>query len=287
MKVLNTARLPLYFVVFASISVILNVVLLGFSIWLPILVIFWIGFYLLFVARAFPAVILSSTVIWIILGVLILLSIGSSIGTRIINDTSDNEAGKISAAACQPYYDQYNNKVFSITGSGIQGSIGLTIDLDGCTLESRYIILVDTDLAKNKYDGLSDLYNYLGYNYKSSTTTRSTDLGTGLVAPAYKNTGNLPDAFATTSAVSTYYGTADSDTKATSSWFYNTYSIKRTYSAAEIQTLLDTNTFEIIDSTPYIEKTELTKGNFSYSINETAAYLNGTVAKSFSYNVSN
>jgi hypothetical protein len=220
--------------------------------------------------------------------VLVLLSIVLLIVTQSSDSDSKTPSGSSAKALtteqCKPYYDKYNNTVLKISSDGLQGTIGINIDMtNGCKLHGFYNVLVSYALPQNPYKkDIGPSYHYIVMLRPQNQQERTKYDGYGTLSPAYKNFTTMPDPFSDASARSELYSNGSQATE--TSHFYWGYEMDTNFSEARYQEVLDSTNLQIVDGTPYIEEKQENPG-WSYTVNDDRAAVDGTIVKTYTLTI--
>jgi hypothetical protein len=224
--------------------------------------------------------IISLVVLFVISLVLVFTTHGGS--------NSKNSAGSTTKALtseqCKPYYDLYNNKVLNISSDGLQGTIGIKIDMtSGCKLHSYYNVLLSQNLPQNPYSrDIGPSYHYTVMLRSQNQQERTQYDGYGSLSPAYKNFTSMPDPFSGGATRSQLYSQGSTATE--TRYFYWGYEVDTNFSEARYQEILDSTKLEIVDGTPFIEEKQEDTG-WSYTINDDRAAVEGTIVKTYTLTI--
>jgi hypothetical protein len=252
----------------------------------------WVAFLVIVVFKKIPQIVIPEKLYWIIFSILVIFSLLLTISVRFVfpmlpwgksTVSTSSSSGKLSASDCKPLYDKYNKKVLNISGTGISGSISITINPEDCKSVIRYINLINTTLADKHYKLSPYKYNYIGARHTPAQTDRG-HYGVGTISVVNQNQGKLPDPFADSRTTSDFFfkGTGNVDT---TDWFYNSTTREPYFSEKIYQELVTETVFEIIDGQNFIKEETLQGGGYSYGIDHEAAEKSAPIVKTFNMTI--
>jgi hypothetical protein len=262
------------FILFLVLSLATSITWLIFIIWLLWLIYVWLVF-----AGRIKAFNFSTKIGFIILCFVSLLFV------FVFVDGSDSESSNqkvLTAAECQPYYNLYNNKVLKISSDGLQGTIGIKIDMsEGCKLKAWYNVLLSHEIPQNPYkrDAGGASYHYMVMLREANQTSRDKYDGYGSLAAVYKNFTSMPDPFADSVVRSELYsqGTQAAATR----YFSWGYIIDTNFSESRYNDIFKMTKLEIVNGLPFIEEELIDGGGYSYGVNTDRAAESGNIIKTY------
>lgn len=217
---------------------------------------------------------------------IVLFSVISFFLVLVTQSDSNNGGNKKSSSKeltseqCKPYYDRYNGKVLKLSSDGLQGTVGLKIDMSsGCKLLGWYNVILSYNLPQNPYKrDIGPSYHYTVMLREQDNNERTKYDGFGDLSAAYKNVTSLPDPFSDSLARTALYSQGEQATE--TRYFYWGYYLDTNFSEERYQEILDSTKLEIVDGQPYIEETQDSTG-YSYSVNDDKAAENGNIIKTY------
>jgi hypothetical protein len=183
---------------------------------------------------------------------------------------------------CSVDTSKYSDKKLSLVADGFLGEIRININAEKCRIEVQYVMIMKANLPDNHVGNLPYLYNYLGYLANETQNSRDNSNGTGIINPAYVNKGVLPADISTYGFAAFYAPNGLSNGTTKTDYFYARFDKWQPLSEEGYNNLLTTNTFQVIDAAPYMEKDSETN---TFSINTEKANLNGTIVKTYKFTV--
>ena len=258
------------FIIFLVLSLATSITWLIFIIWLVWLIYVWLIF-----AGRITAFNFSIKIAFIILCFVSLMIVFVFVDASDSDSTSQKS---LTPDQCQPYFDQYDGKVLKISSDGLQGTVGIKIDMsEGCKLIGWYNVLLSQNLPQNPYkrDTIGANYHYNIILRPADQTARSEDDGYGNLAPVYKNFTSMPGPFDDSVARSELY--SDGQQAVETRYFSWGYKIETNFSESRYQEIFDMNKLEIVNGTPFIEEETVGDGMYSYSVNDDRAAKSGEI----------
>ncbi len=258
--------------------ILLTFLLLGFNIYSISIVILYILFFLIFVSKTLTCKFLTNISHWFVL----LVIVGLSILVFVIIDPKSNSSSKskeLSESECKPFYERYNKAIWDISGDGVVGTLGVTIDPKNCESVFAYNFLITADVSKNYSIPDSD---FLEYKYASSIREpgqdRSSLYGTIQLEPVIKK--SLPSDLYDYGIDSNEYGYDQLREGTNTDTFYGGWLSQFIFYDGAIEKLTSRTLYEMVDSSDY-EVVEITGENSkSYSIDSDTACAEGPIVKS-------
>ncbi len=245
-------------------------------IWIAVLLYFW----LLYTGKVVFVLNISITMLLVIVSFLsffLILLTQSDNGSEADKKSSAKE---LTSEECKPYYDKYNGKVLKLSSDGLQGTVGIKIDMSaGCKLLGWYNVILSYNLPQNPYKrDIGPSYHYTVMLREKDINERTKYDGFGDLSAAYKNVTSLPDPFSDSQTRSSLYSQGEQATE--TRYFYWGYNLDTKFSEKRYQEILDSTKLEIVDGQPYIEETQDDIG-YSYSVNDDKAAENGNIVKTY------
>ncbi len=262
------------FIFFLVLSLATSVTWLVFIIWLVWLIYVWLIFAGRIIAFNF-----SIKIVFILLCAFSLIVVFVFVDTA----TTDGPSQKVlTAAECQPYFDKYDGKVLNISSDGLEGTIGIKIDMtEGCKLKGWYNVLLSHNLPENPYKrdigGASYHYNIMLRTADQTTRDKYDEFGN--LAPVYKNFTSLPNPFDDSVARSELY--SQGEQAVATRYFSWGYQIDTNFSESRYNEIFEKTKLEIIDGMPFIEEEQDENGVYSYGVNGDRAAVGGKIVKSY------
>lgn len=266
------------FILFLVLSLATSITWLIFIIWLVWLVYIWLVF-----AKRIKAFNFSTKIGFIILCFISLLIV------FVFVDSSDSEVVNqkvLTAAECQPYYDQYNEKVLNISSDGLQGTIGIKIDMsEGCKLKAWYNVLLSHEIPQNPYkrDSGGASYHYMVMLRDADQTSRDKYDGFGSLAAVYKNFTSMPGPFDDSVARAKLY--SEGVQAAATRYFSWGYMIDTNFSESRYNEIFKKTKLEIVNGLPFIEEKLIDNNSYSYGVNTDRAAENGDIIKTYNLTI--
>ncbi|MDO8266102.1 MAG: hypothetical protein Q7T41_04140 [Candidatus Saccharibacteria bacterium] len=201
-----------------------------------------------------------------------------------LSDDKKTSTKALTSEQCKPYYDKYNGKVLKLSSDGLQGTVGLKIDMNnGCKLLGWYNVLLSYELPQNPYKrDIGPSYHYTVMLREKDSTERTKYDGFGDLSAAYKNVTSLPDPFSDSVTRTALYSQGEQAVE--TRYFYWGYNLDTNFSEERYQEILDSTKLEIVNGEPFIEETQDSTG-YSYSVNDDKAAETGEIVKTYTLTI--
>jgi energy-coupling factor transporter transmembrane protein EcfT len=243
-----------------------------------VITVLYLLFFLIFVSKTLTLKFLANISQWFVL----LIIFGLSILVFITIDPKSNSSSKsksLSPSQCKPYYDRYNKAIYDISGDGVTGTMGLTIDPENCETVIAYNFLITADVPRN-YEIPNS--GYQDYKYASSIRKpgddRSSAYGQIQLEPVLKNT--LPSDVYDYGIDSTEYGYDQLREGTNTNRFYGGWLSQFVFYDGVIEKLTSRTQLDMVDSSDYEVVESTGENSKNYSIDEDTACEEGPIVKS-------
>ncbi len=266
---------PFLFVI--VLLVVLTLLFLGINIYSVVITILYILFYLIFISKTLAFKFLATVSQWLILAGIVILSL---LILFVVNPKSKGSSTvkTLTPAQCQPYYDLYNGDVYDITGDGIRGTMGITIDTADCTLTTGYNILLTANVSKNYEIPNSNLPEYqYAASIREPGEERSYAHGMVQLAPVLKKV--LPSEVYDYGIDSVEYGWNELREGATTDTFYHGWLSTFIFYEEAITNLISRTQYDMVDTSDYVVVTPSGEYGNSYYTDEDSACESGPIIK--------
>jgi energy-coupling factor transporter transmembrane protein EcfT len=269
-------NLPLISVLIAL--TLLTFIFLGINIYSIVILILYILFFLIFVSKTLTFTFLVNVSKWFILLGIFLLSVLIFV---IVNPKSSrsSKSAELSPSQCKPYYERYNQEVYDISGDGITGTMGVTINPENCETVIAYNFLITADVPRN-YEIPNS--GYPDYKYVSSIREtgeeRSSAYGMIELQPVLKTT--LPGDLYSYGIDSIEYGYEQLREGTSTNKFYGGWLSQFIFYEDAIDTLTSRTLLDMVDASDYEVVESTGENSFSYTIDEDKACAEGPIVKS-------
>jgi hypothetical protein len=275
-------KLPLNIIFLICTVVILTLlcVFIGFTIWLIVFLILSLFLYFLFFTKIFKIKPLKPLYIWIFLGAFLLLNVTTVV---LVKNSSKNTSLKpLTEEECQAIYEEYDSTILDLTSDGLKGTIGIKIDQSNCEATVSYNFIYTTNLNKNfqisEYAPLQ--YEYAGV-LRDPNKERN-DSSYGVIFPAYKNKGTLPNPYYFGLDAVDYGDWTEADSTTT---FYHGWQSKYIFRENSFEKITAKTLYEVLDGSNAMNVTQTGEGAHSYSLDAELAAKQGSVVKSFNLTI--